>query len=116
MIDRHLIHTCTIQTRTAGSDAYNSATPSWATEVGSVPCLFVPVTKRSYSTEQGEVVTCELLCFFRGTQILTEHSRRITTTQAGFSGTYDILAVVPASAVGSKVIHHYEVALQKVVV
>lgn len=111
-----LPHLCTIQKATAGTaDAYGEpGAPTYSTDVASVPCRF-------YYTSPGETATrpvsgaavADTLQLVLGPSATPTLTKRVTTTQAGYTGTYRIEAIRPRSNLAGA-LHHYELTLVEV--
>lgn len=114
-----LPHTCNVQTRTktsTGSDGRPIYT--WANEATGANCRFYSPS-RNYSPsrkltiiESGEVVNGPVKCMVGPLVILTPVTRRIVTTQTGYSGTWNITSVTPRCTMNGN-IHHYEATLEE---
>ena len=111
-----LPHVCTIQKSTAGTaDAYGETTPaSWSTDQASVACRFYYSSPgESYDRDVSGTVTRDALMLILPASATITKAKRVTTTQAGYSGTYAVDAIrVRTNGPGN--VHHYEVALREV--
>jgi hypothetical protein len=111
-----LPHTCTIQSRTAGTaDSYGESAYTWATSASSVACRFYYASRGEVSTrgEGGEGLADTLMLMLGSAVTIARDTYRITTTQSGYAGTYRIAAIRPrAGQTGA--LHHYEVELEAV--
>jgi len=111
-----LPHVCTIQKATAGSaDAYGETAPaSWSTDQASVACRFYYSSPgEQYGRDVSGTVTQDSLSLLLPASVTITKAKRVTTTQAGYAGTYAVDAIRARSgAYGA--IHHYEVALREV--
>lgn len=82
----------------------------WANESTGVNCRFYSPNQDTTYIESGQVVKSPVKCMVGASVILTAVTRRLTTTDTGFSGTWTITGVVPrTNAVG---IDHYEATLE----
>ena len=111
-----LPHVCTIQKSTAGTaDAYGETAPaSWSTDQASVACRFYYSSPgESYGRDVSGTVTQDSLSLLLPPTATITKAKRVTTTQAGYSGTYAVDAIrVRTNGPGN--VHHYEVALREV--
>ena len=110
-----LPHVCTIQKSTAGTaDAYGETPPGWSTDQASVACRFYYSSPgEAYNRDVSGTVTRDALMLLLPATVTITKAKRVTTTQAGYSGTYAVDAIrVRTNGPGS--VHHYEVALREV--
>lgn len=110
-----LPHVCTIQTATAGTaDAYDETPPGWSTDQASVACRFYYASPgEAYNRDVSGTVTQDALMLILPPTATITKAKRVTTTQAGYTGTYAVGAIrVRSNGPGS--VHHYEVALREV--
>jgi hypothetical protein len=111
MIEGAFLHTCTVQARVEGADdAYGVPTLSWANEQENIACRFMQPRGKAETAIPGEEVLADLIVFLPSGTTVTEFTRRITTSESGFSGTYQIMKVRPVW--GQFCIHHYECDLK----
>lgn len=98
----------------AAADAYGEAPPGWADDQTAVPCRFYYSSPgESYGRDVSGTVTRDALMLILPASATITNAKRVTTTQAGYSGTYAVDAIrVRTNGPGS--IHHYEVALREV--
>jgi hypothetical protein len=109
-----LPHTCTIQKSAAGTaDAYGEPARVWSTDAAGVSCRFYYGQGEALDPDTSGVVKRDILSalFAGGTTI--DATRRITTVQAGYAGTY-VVSGIRARSDGRGTIHHYEVTLTEV--
>lgn len=88
---------------------------TWETSQASVSCRFYYQSAGGSGLkvhEAGEVQEAPLSVMLPGTVTINDTEYRITTTQAGFTGTYAISRVL--ARVGRTGIDHYEVVLKEV--
>lgn len=108
-----LPHVCDVQARTktsTGSDGRPVYT--WANEATGANCRFYSPSRKLTIIESGEVVNGPVKCIVGPLVILTPATRRIVTTQTGFSGTWNITSVTPRCTMNGD-IHHYEATLEE---
>ena len=111
-----LPHVCTIQKSTAGTaDAYGETAPaSWSTDQASVACRFYYSSPgEQYPRDVSGITTADALMLLLPASATITKAKRVTTTQAGYSGTYAIEAIRVRTN-GAGAVHHYEVALREV--
>ena len=110
-----LPHICTIQKATAGTaDAYGETAPGWSTDQASVACRFYYSSPgEAYPRDVSGITTADALMVLLPPTATITNAKRVTTTQAGYSGTYAVDAIrVRTNGPGN--VHHYEVALREV--
>lgn len=110
-----LPHVCTIQKATAGTaDAYGETAPaSWSTDQASVACRFYDPEGAIARGVAGSSST-NTPCLIIPSTATIDETKRITTTQPGYVGTYTLTAPPRARSNGPGAVHHYELKLQKV--
>ncbi|HIH03777.1 MAG TPA: hypothetical protein HA263_08015 [Methanoregulaceae archaeon] len=110
-----LPHVCTIQKPTAGAaDAYGEAgAPTWSTDQANVACRFYDPEGANTRRVSGANYTTTPCLILPGTATIAQTSR-ITTTQAGYAGTYDLTEPPRARSNGPGAVHHYELKLRRV--
>ena len=110
-----LPHVCTIQKSTAGTaDSYGETPPGWSTDQASVACRFYYSSPgEQYPRDVSGITTQDSLALPLPASATITKAKRVTTTQAGYSGTYAVDAIRVRTN-GPGAIHHYEVALREV--
>ena len=110
-----LPHVCTIQKATAGSaDAYGETAPEWYTATAPIACRFYYSSPgERYPRDVSGITTADALMLLLPASATITKAKRVTTTQAGYSGTYAVDAIRVRTN-GPGAIHHYEVALREV--
>jgi len=111
-----LPHVCTIQTATAGTaDAYGETAPEWYAATAPIACRFYYYRRagEQYGRDVSGTVTQDSLSLLLPPTATITKAKRVTTTQAGYSGTYAVDAIRVRTN-GPGAIHHYEVALREV--
>ena len=111
-----LPHRCTIQKRTASApDANGESTYSWATDQSAVGCRFYYPSSGEQARRgvSGEAVSDSVWIILPPTVTIARDTYRITTTQAGYAGTYRIATIRPRSGAYGGV-DHYEAELAEV--
>jgi len=96
-------------------NTYGENEYTWETSQSGVSCRFYYQSARGSGLKvhaAGEVQEAPLSIMLPSTVIINDTDYRITTTQAGFSGTYAISRVLART--GRTGIDHYEVILQEV--
>jgi hypothetical protein len=79
---------------------------TWANEQTAVPCKFEMMSADMVLRIYGEAVIRAARLYLPFTATITENTRQVTTTQAGFVGTWAVKSVKPYT-----VLPHYEVDL-----
>ena len=112
-------HACTVKKRTAVSpDAYGETAYTWATDStqpSPTPChlYHTDAGEEAVRPVSGETVRDILKANLPPTATVAKHAYRITTTEPGYVGTYEIRAVRrPSTPYGA--VDHYEVELAEV--
>ena len=116
--DSLLLHTCDIGALTQGvADAYGTPAETWPLSYTSEPCRIMSTTGREIQV--GAKVMISDWKLFVDDSVTVDEQDRISNIKVRATGvvidadTYEILLVQPRSdGVG---LHHYELALQKVV-
>lgn len=103
-------HTCTIQARRqTGMNTIGEPVMDWVDERTNVPCLFQMMSADMVLRVYGEGVIRAAKLFLPSTVTITENTRRVTTTQAGYSGAWIVKGVYPKYWFNG--LDHYEVNL-----
>ena len=97
-------HLCTIQLRSQIGTGKLGPVMTWANEQVNVPCKFEMMAADMVLRLYGEGVIRAVTMFLPYTATITENTRQVVTTQAGFAGTWIVKAVKPYT-----ILKHYEV-------
>lgn len=99
-------HTCTIQVRSKSADGQLGPVEVWVNDQINVPCKFEMMSADMVLRLYGEAVIRASRLFLPEIATIRENTYQVTTTQAGFTGTWIVKSVKPYS-----VLSHYEVDL-----
>jgi hypothetical protein len=99
-------HTCKIQVRSKLGDGQLGPCDGWADEQLDVPCKFEMMSADMVTRIYGEGVLRGARLYLPPTVTVTENTRQVITTQAGFAGTWIVKGVFPYTT-----LPHYEVNL-----
>lgn len=110
-----LPHRCVIQKRTAGAaDDYYETPPTWADDQTDVHCRFYDAVEDPSVAVGGETAKGIPRVMLPATVTIAKHDYRITTTQAGYAGAYQIEALTTRSN-GPGDVHHITADLKAVI-